>query len=79
MNTFIQQGHIQLIRNDIKGIYNVTKDFWIDIYIQSKLFSTLIIIIHVSLAANQLIRMISEGSCDTEGWSNDNSALITQE
>ncbi len=29
MNTFIQQGHIQLIRNDIKGIYNVTKDFWI--------------------------------------------------
>jgi len=33
----------------------------------------------VSLAANQHIRMISEGSCDTEGWSNDaeNSALIT--
>ncbi len=33
---------------------------------------------HVSWAANQHIRMISEGSCDTEGWSNDaeNSALI---
>ncbi len=31
------------------------------------------------LAANQHIRMISEGSCDTEDWSNDaeNSALIT--
>ncbi len=30
-------------------------------------------------AANQYIRMISEGSCDTEDWSNDaeNSALIT--
>ncbi len=33
----------------------------------------------VSWAANQHIRMISEGSCDTEDWSNDaeNSALIT--
>ncbi len=30
-------------------------------------------------AANQHIRMSSEGSCDTEDWSNDaeNSALIT--
>ncbi len=29
---------------------------------------------------NQHIRMISEGSCDTEDWSNDaeNSALITE-
>ncbi len=36
---------------------------------QQKLFPTLII--------NQHIRMISEGSCDTEDWSNDakNSAL----
>ncbi len=33
------------------------------------------------LAANQHIRMISEGSCDTEDWSNDaeNSALPSQE
>ncbi len=32
---------------------------------------------NVSWAANQHIRMISEGSCDTEDWSNDadNSAL----
>ncbi len=32
---------------------------------------------NVSRAANQYIRMISEGSCDTEDWSNDaeNSAL----
>ncbi len=31
------------------------------------------------MAANQYIRMISEGSSDTEDWSNDaeNSALIT--
>ncbi len=37
----------------------------------------MIIIINVSLAANQHIRMISEGSCDTEDWSNDaeNSVL----
>ncbi len=43
------------------------------------LFSTLIIIINVCWAANQHIRMISEGSCDTEDWINDaeNSALIT--
>ncbi len=42
-------------------------------------FSTLIIIRNVSWAANQHIIMISEGSCDTEDWSNDaeNSALIT--
>ncbi len=34
---------------------------------------------NVSWAANQYIRMISEGSCDTEDWSNDatNSALVT--
>ncbi len=29
------------------------------------------IITDVSLAADQLIIMISEGSCDTEDWSND--------
>ncbi len=37
----------------------------------AQLFSTLIIIRNVSWAANQHIRMISEGSCDTEDWSND--------
>jgi len=33
------------------------------------------------LAPNQDFRMISEGSCDTEDWSNDaeNSALPSQE
>ncbi len=48
-------------------------------YKAAQLFSTLIIIRNVSWAANQHIRMISEGSCDTEDWSNDaeNSALIT--
>ncbi len=36
---------------------------------------------HVSWAANQHIRMISEESCDTEDWSNDaeNSAMQLQE
>ncbi len=45
-----------------------------------KMFSTLIIIRYVSWSANQHIRMISEGSCDTEDWSNDaeNSALPSQ-
>ncbi len=44
------------------------------------LLSTLIIISNVSWAANQYIRMISEGSCDTEDWSDDaeNTALITE-
>ncbi len=38
-----------------------------------------LIIRNVSWAANQHIRKISEGSCDTEDWSDDaeNSALIT--
>ncbi len=33
------------------------------------------------VAANQYIRMISDGSCDTEDWSNDavKSALPSQE
>ncbi len=35
------------------------------------LFSTLIIIRNISSEANQNIIMISEGSCDTEDWSND--------
>ncbi len=45
-------------------------------YEAAQLFSTLIIR-NVSWAANQHIRMISEGSCDTEDWSNDaeNSVL----
>ncbi len=35
----------------------------------------------ISLAQKQHIRMISEGSCDTEDWSNntENSALPSQE
>ncbi len=37
----------------------------------------MIILIKVTRAANQHIRMISEESCDTEDWSNDaeNTAL----
>ncbi len=35
---------------------------------------------NVSYVSNQNITVISEGSCDTEDWSNDadNSALITR-
>jgi len=39
--------------------------------ISTQLFSTLIIIRNALWAANQHIRMISVGSCDTEDWSND--------
>ncbi len=35
------------------------------------MFSTVIRRRNVSWASNQNIRMISEGSCDTEDWSND--------
>jgi len=44
---------------------------------QHSCFSTLIIIINASWAANHHIRVISKGSCDTEDWSNDaeNSAF----
>ncbi len=47
---------------------------------KEQVFSTLIIIRNVPWAANQYIRMISEGSCDTEDCSNDaeNTALITE-
>ena len=46
-------------------------------YKNMKPFSTLIIIRNVSWAEKLHIWMISEGSCDTEDWSNDaeNSAL----
>ncbi len=59
----------------------ILKEYWkISVFTKyevAQLFSTLIIIINVSWAANPHIRMISEGSCDTEDWSNDaeNSAL----
>ncbi len=48
-------------------------------YEAAQLYSTLIIIGNVSWAANHHIRIISEGSCDTEDWSNyvENSAAIT--
>ncbi len=53
---------------------------WITVstkYEAAQLFLTLTILRHFSWAANQVIRMISEGSRDTEEWSNDaeNSAL----
>jgi len=62
MNTYIQQGHIQLIKSKLVGIYKRRTR-------------------HFSEAANQHDRMISEGSCDTEDWSNDaeNSAFPSQE
>ncbi len=37
---------------------------------------TMIILRNVSRAANQFIKIISEGSCDTEDWSNDENAAL---
>ncbi len=53
--------------------------FWTFYSSKTTLFSTLII--HFYWAANQHIRMISEGSSDIEAWSNDaeNSASPSQE
>ncbi len=41
----------------------------------AQLFSTLLTIRNVPWAAEQHIRMISDGSCDTEDWSNDAEML----
>jgi len=38
---------------------------------EKNIFSTLIIIINVSWLSDPHIRVISEGSCDTEDWTND--------
>jgi len=48
--------------------------------INIKILSTAIVFRNFSWG-NQHISMISEGSCDTEDWSNDavNSALLSQE
>ncbi len=68
--TFIQQGHINLMKSDSKDIYNDTKKLILNflfikesstnvLYIQKNI-TLFLIIIHVSWAANQHIRMISE-------------------
>ncbi len=57
----------------LKKSFMISTKIW-----SSRTISKLIIIIRNAFwAANQHIRMISEGSCDTEDWSNDaeNSAL----
>ncbi len=80
INTFTQQGCIKLMKSDTKDIYNVAKisisykccSFELSTIILSSL--TVFIIDNnqkCSWAANQHMRMISEGSCDTEDWSND--------
>ncbi len=69
---------VKLIKSDSKNFYIVTKNlFQISVLLSTtiwtaQLFSKLIIIRNVSWAANHhYIRMISEGSCDTEDWSID--------
>ncbi len=80
INTFIQQG---CIKNADSLNFLFFKKSWksvsVSTNILSQQFSTWIIFRNASWAANQHIRMISEGSWDTEDWSNDaeNSALVT--
>ncbi len=50
---------------------NAEKNLWCFHKNIKQLFSALVIIRNASWAANQHITMISEGSCDTEDWSND--------
>ncbi len=95
INTFIQKRRIKFIKSDSKDFCVTKKyifqlnavllnflfieESWKKcITVLSQLFLALIIS-NVSWAPNQHIRMISEGSCDTEDYSNDaeNSALIT--
>ncbi len=95
INIFIQQGCIKLmavksfvmlkqifISNKCCSFELFIKEFWKQKFkkIWNSTTVNKIIIRNVSWAANQHIRMISEGSCDTEDWSNDaeNSALPSQ-
>ncbi len=88
MNAFIQQGRIKFIKSDSNGIYNVTevctsnKCCSFELSIHQRILKKLYHGFHKSISNKnyfQHIRMISEGSCDTEDCSNDaeNSALIT--
>ncbi len=68
-------------------LFQINADLWIFLFIKESWknkYSTVLNIennnnINVSWKANQHIRMISDGPCDTEDWSNDaeNSTLIT--
>ncbi len=93
INIFIQLGHIKLIKSDIQKISisnkccyfkssvlnreNLIISRFPQKYYSAQVFSTFIIIINDSWASNQHIRIIFEGSCDTEDWINDaeNTAL----
>ncbi len=59
------------------GPFSALNSVFLHVSVQ-KLFSTLIIMQKCFFSSNQHIRMISEGSCDSEDWSNDaeNTALV---
>jgi len=80
--THILRGCFKLIKRESKYIYNVRKDFYnkscsihqrilkyITVPLKKKLWFSTLIQRNVSWVPNRYIRMISEGSCDTEGWS----------
>jgi len=60
INAFIQQGHIELIRSNSK-----------DIYEQICCYITVSTNTSSVFASDHHITVISEGSFDTEDWSND--------
>jgi len=68
VNTFVMLQKIPMSKKAVRLNFLFHKGFWK-------------IIRNVSWSPNEHIRMISEGSCDSEDWSNDaeHSALPSQE
>ncbi len=86
INTFIQRRRISVTAKTFKMLQKIshisqncskTPEKVYHCFHKSIKYKLLIMIRNVSWAANQWIRMISEGACETEDWSNDavNSAL----
>ncbi len=57
------------MKSDSKDIFNVTKNL-------HQINTETLIIKHHNITANQHIRMMSEGSCDTEEWNKDYSKYL---
>ncbi len=70
IRTFIQQECIKLIKSESNTFIMSQNMTYIKQHSCFKNNNKMIIIGNVSWAANHHIRMISEGSCDTEDWSN---------
>ncbi len=67
---FFLRDQYFLFSNNVLNCSKVRVKIFIILFKKNK-FKYEIIIRNVSWAPNHHIRMISEGSCDTEDWSND--------